>query len=75
MANIIAVRPFKSRVTSMAPKNRAVFSIFAILGLARQRRQLAKLEAHLLADIGVTKDAAISEATRPIWDVPAHWTA
>jgi uncharacterized protein YjiS (DUF1127 family) len=28
---------------------------------------------HLLADIGVSQQAADREARRPIWDVPSHW--
>ncbi len=34
---------------------------------ARERRQLAELEDHSLADIGVTRDAALREARRPPW--------
>ena len=49
----------------------------------RQVRELAENEDveirtyeviyHLLEDIGVTRDAAEREASRPIWDVPANW--
>jgi uncharacterized protein YjiS (DUF1127 family) len=42
-------------------------------GLARQRRQLARLEPHLLRDIGLTAHEAQTEAQRPRWDAPAHW--
>ncbi|MBA4352170.1 MAG: hypothetical protein C0427_13115 [Rhodobacter sp.] len=41
--------------------------------LLRQRRGLATLDDHLLRDIGLTPEQARHEATRPIWDVPAHW--
>jgi len=41
--------------------------------LYRQRRQLAQLETHLLHDIGVTRDAAVTEAARPVWDAPQKW--
>ena len=41
---------------------------------ARQsRRQLARLDAAALRDIGISPEAARLEATRPIWDVPANW--
>ena len=70
MAHIIATRPF----TSSAPKTRKPISVFAFLALARQRRQLAKLDDRLLSDIGVNKNTAMAEATRPIWDVPNNWT-
>ncbi|WP_081625850.1 DUF1127 domain-containing protein [Yoonia vestfoldensis] len=42
-------------------------------GLARQRRTLRRLDAHMLRDIGITPEAAQQEAARPIWDVPRHW--
>lgn len=43
-------------------------------GLARQRRQLAQLDAHQLADIGITQAEAAAESRRPVWDAPSHWT-
>lgn len=39
----------------------------------RQRAQLARLDAALLADIGVTARQAAAEAARPAWDVPSNW--
>ena len=33
----------------------------------RQRRALAALDDHLLRDIGVTREQALSEAQRPSW--------
>lgn len=47
--------------------------IFARFRIARQRRQLGQLDAHLLKDIGLTDDAARAEARRPFWDAPDHW--
>ena len=44
-----------------------------LFALRHQRRRLARLDDHLLADIGLTPDAARLEAERPLWDVPAHW--
>ncbi len=41
--------------------------------LMRQRRALARLDARLLDDIGVSQNAAKSEAQRPFWDAPRHW--
>ena len=50
---------------------------FSVLGdwiaLARQRRQLKSLDARALNDMGLSADDARREATRPAWDVPAHW--
>lgn len=44
----------------------------AMLAVARQRRALAKLDAHLLCDIGVSRGEALEEARLPAWDVPAN---
>lgn len=41
--------------------------------LVRQRRELAELDEHLLRDIGVSRDEADAESSRPAWDVPSHW--
>lgn len=46
------------------------------LGLAalyRQRRALSRLDDKALADIGLTRAEARSEADRPVWDVPGNW--
>lgn len=43
------------------------------IALTRQRRHLRALDAHVLHDIGVTRDEAVTEANRPGWDVPDHW--
>jgi len=34
---------------------------------SRQRRDLADMDAHLLADIGVSRSAAETEASKPFW--------
>lgn len=41
--------------------------------LHAQRRELARLDARRLRDIGLTDDEAGAEARRPFWDAPAHW--
>ncbi len=41
--------------------------------LARSRRALSRLDDHLLRDIGLTRDEAVSESERPAWDAPLHW--
>ncbi len=35
---------------------------------ARQRRQLARLDAHQLRDIGISREQALAEARRPFWE-------
>lgn len=47
--------------------------VWSLIDLFRQRRTLANLNDHELQDIGVTRKEAQKEATRPLWDVPAHW--
>ena len=44
-----------------------------VLTLRRERRQLGRLDPHLLADIGLSDRAARAEAARPIWDAPERW--
>ena len=44
------------------------------ISLSRQRRALATLSDAQLDDIAVSAQEARTEANRPIWDVPAHWT-
>jgi uncharacterized protein YjiS (DUF1127 family) len=39
----------------------------------RQRRNLARLDDHMLADIGISRDEALAESRRPIWDVTPTW--
>ncbi|MEL7171894.1 MAG: DUF1127 domain-containing protein [Pseudomonadota bacterium] len=38
----------------------------------RERRRLAALDPHMLADIGVDTDAQNREAARPFWDVTSR---
>jgi len=39
----------------------------------RQRQDLLRLDASQLDDIGLSRDEAVAEAARPIWDAPANW--
>lgn len=41
-----------------------------VLGIIRQRHQLATLSDNQLADIGITREQALIEAARPFWDLP-----
>lgn len=59
-----------TRTTARRPLLRR---LFALVLLARERRALARLDSHLLRDIGLTRDDATEEARRAAWDVPAHW--
>lgn len=44
-----------------------------LVSLPRQRRALARLDARLLKDVGITRAQAEAEAARPIWDAPDIW--
>ena len=59
------VRPTRSGVLSL---------IVRAVGLHRSRRQLSALDDHMLADIGVTRQDAMAEAERSVWDAQDHWT-
>ena len=52
---------------------RLVAALSAALSVTRQRRQLAHLDADMLADIGLSAKEARDEASRAPWDVPNHW--
>ena len=41
--------------------------------LARQRRQLARLDANALCDMGITRAQVCAEARRLAWDAPKNW--
>ncbi|MEJ6392211.1 DUF1127 domain-containing protein [Gymnodinialimonas sp. 2305UL16-5] len=49
-------------------------SFWARLGAAwRQRRQLERLDARMLRDIGLTEADVHREMGRPLWDAPHPW--
>lgn len=39
----------------------------------RERAELASLDDAALKDIGVSREEALAEARRPLWDVPRYW--
>ncbi len=50
-----------------------LFSLaFQVLSVHRQRRRLAELSDHNLADIGITREEAQTEAARSFWDLPSE---
>ena len=57
-----------------APSRNSIFHrVNAVMALRRSRARLAELDPHLLADIGLDTDAALTEARRPVWDAPDAW--
>lgn len=47
--------------------------VFHWLAVARSRRDLARLDAAALEDIGMSAEQAQIEAARPLWDAPSRW--
>jgi uncharacterized protein YjiS (DUF1127 family) len=43
------------------------------LAVRNERKQLTRLDADQLRDLGLDKPTALSEAKRRLWDVPHHW--
>lgn len=52
----------------------AALHIAKRLSVWRTRRALARLDAHLLEDIGISPAQARHEADLTVWDVPETWT-
>ena len=69
MANTIGMSSALSRLFVGSPNRTAR----DYLALAAQRRALRKLDGTALKDLGLTREEALAEAARPIWDVPANW--
>lgn len=44
-----------------------------LIGIARQRRHLSRLDDAALRDVGLTKSEANAEANRGFWDAPSNW--
>lgn len=63
--------------TPASSRGLRLIDIVAHLGtlraIARQRRELASMDDHMLRDIGLSRDEAEREASRSLWDVPGTW--
>lgn len=68
-----AVNNIHSQSTYQPKRISLRMRISQFLGLARQRRQLAALDQHMLCDIGVTQEQAIAESRKLPWNSPNHW--
>lgn len=68
MAHVTAAR-------GVAPARRFTLlsTLLSMFAVARQRKQLADLDAHLLRDIGISEQDLSNEISRPLWDVPQNW--
>lgn len=61
------------RVETQSTLDRLVETVRLGLAAHRQRAALARLDDAHLADIGLSTRAAMAEANRSFWDVPATW--
>jgi len=77
MAHLDAFPPAPAAPSAAPRRRRLRLSLAAMLGVLRQRRALARLDDHLLADIGVDRAEGGREAARPGWDIPGSeiWRA
>lgn len=66
LTHAFRLAPHRRRLSPLA-------RLAAALELRRQRQALAALDDSRLADLGLTRDAARTEASRPLWDAPSHW--
>lgn len=70
--NAIPFDPAFRGVPRTASPMRLLSFALQVLGVVRQRRQLVKLSEGQLADIGITREQARTEAARPFWDLPSE---
>ena len=61
------------RVSTVGSVPRLLTLVRAAFAAHHQRQFLARLDDRTLADIGLTRNEALAEATRPMWDLPANW--
>ena len=61
------------RVQSAGRAPRLLTLLRTALAARHQRQFLARLDDRTLADIGLTRDQALTEADRPLWDIPSNW--
>ncbi len=64
---------FVNTTTRNTPTWLGLGRVHDMMMLARTRRDLAELDADQLRDIGIDRDAAAKEASRPFWDFSQHW--
>lgn len=64
-----------ARIPSRTTRPARSIGLMGLLGLRRQRQQLANMTPEQLADIGITAEAAEAEANRPLWEIPSNWRA
>ncbi len=58
--------------TDCSRARKGTISLFSLISLYRQRRALASLTAAQLDDLGLTRDEALHESRKPLWDIPVQ---
>lgn len=59
---------------SIAAPQVSIWGVVKSIGsTARQRKALGQLDDAALRDVGLTRQQAVAEANRSIWDVPSNW--
>jgi uncharacterized protein YjiS (DUF1127 family) len=69
----LAMSTLSARLTILRRPFAPLRLLVRLAALRRARRDLDRLDDHLLNDIGIPPDRARAEAARPIWDVPPTW--
>ena len=59
--------------TAASPRRSIFARLTSMLKVRAERRRLAELDDAILRDIGLSRDDALQEALRPMWDVPPRW--
>ncbi|MES0863638.1 DUF1127 domain-containing protein [Ruegeria sp. SCPT10] len=60
----------QTRQNATRPMMSLIHHMFAV---RRQRRRLVQLDNTYLEDIGITREEAMEEARRYLWDAPNYW--
>jgi uncharacterized protein YjiS (DUF1127 family) len=66
-ATLTTLHPGPAQGALLATMRRAVATVVTWHKRTRERAQLAALDAHLLRDIGISRDAAQWECNKPFW--------
>lgn len=59
--------------TATSPRHSFFSRLVSMLTVRAERRRLAELDDAILRDIGLSRDEALRESLRPMWDVPPRW--
>ncbi|PJE29022.1 Uncharacterized conserved protein YjiS, DUF1127 family [Pseudooceanicola antarcticus] len=69
----MSTQSLTTNVSALPRASRAPFSrVLSMLAVRRERRALNSLDVSRLEDLGITRDAARREASKPIWDLPVR---